>query len=85
MLEFIKMFGMGILYTILSPVILAVFLLFVAYSLVNYLVCEAIYLAGFFLGKKFDEKTSLDKTLAKMKEEKEKEVSVDSMGGDLNA
>ena len=57
MLEFIKMFGMGIVYTILSPFILAFFLLFVVYSLFNYLVCEFIYLGGFFLGKRFDDTT----------------------------
>lgn len=71
MLEFIKMFGMGILYTILSPVILAFFLLFLVYSIFNYLVCEAIYLGGFFFGRKFDDKTELEKKYLKLKKEKE--------------
>lgn len=75
MLEFIKMFGMGILYTILSPVILLFFLLFVVYSVFNYLVCEAIYLGGFFLGKRFDDKTELEKTYAKMKKEREEVIA----------
>ena len=71
MLEFIKMFGLGIMYTILSPVLLVLFALFVVYSFFNYLVCEAINLGGFFLGKKFDEKTELDRRYLKMKKEKE--------------
>ena len=71
MLEFIKMFGMGILYTILSPIIVAFFLLFVVYSVFNYLVCEAIYLGGFFFGRKFDDKTELEKKYLKLKKERE--------------
>jgi hypothetical protein len=82
------MFGMGILYTILSPVILALFLAFLIYSFVNYLVCEGIYLGGFFLGKKFVAETELDKKFAKIKEEKKQasahEENVVAEGGDLN-
>ena len=97
MLEFIKMFGMGILYTILSPVILLVFLIFVAYSIVNYFVCEVIYLSGFFMGKRFEEQTKLDKALAKRRKEKKEllnaqysEISnneveeLNGQGGDFN-
>ena len=81
------MFGLGIVYTILSPVILAFFVAFLIYALVNYLVCEVIYLGGFFLGKKFVAQTELDKKLAKMKEEKkeaEAHAEVENRGGDLN-
>lgn len=98
MLEFIKMFGMGILYTILSPVILAFFLLFVVYSVLNYLVCEVIYLGGFFLGRRFDDKTELEKRYLKLKKEREENivshtetsvsydnVSVNSEDGDYHA
>ena len=74
MLEFIKMFVMGIVYTVLSPVILAVFAVFLVYALINYLVCESIYLGGFFLGKRFVAETELDKKYAKMKEEKNMKV-----------
>ncbi len=92
MLEFIKMFGLGIVYTILSPVFLVVFALFAIYSLFNYLACEAINLGGFFLGRKFDEKTSLDKQYLKMKKEEEKTEEIKETieekvekGGDLDA
>ena len=95
MLEFIKMFGMGILYTILSPFILAFYLLFVVYSFFNYLVCESIYLGGFFLGRKFDDTTELERKLIKVKKEKEalkqKELELNNQvvitheDGDLNA
>lgn len=96
MLEFIKMFGMGILYTILSPAILLFFLLFLAYTACNYLVCEIIYLSGFFMGKRFSELTALDKKLEKMKKEKSMEENTNmietpervldaSEDGDFNA
>ena len=90
MLEFIKMFGMGIIYTVLFPIILILFLLFVVYTVFNYLVCEAIYFGGFFLGRKFDDTTKLEKKLIKLKEEKEtpqvEEVKeVENEEGDLNA
>ena len=92
MLEFIKMFGMGIFYTIMSPIILVFFALFLIYSFFNYLVCEVINLSGFFLGRKFTPQTALDKDCAKML--KEKELSVESEeteeeyvseGGDFDA
>ena len=75
MLEFIKMFGLGIFYTILSPIILLFFLLCVVYTIGNYLVCEVIYLSGFFMGKRFSEHTALDKKLEKMKKEKLMEIN----------
>ena len=88
MLEFIKMFGLGILYTILSPLILAFFLLFVVYSVFNYLVYEVIYLGGFFLGKRFTVETPLEKKLVEMrkatKEERANEIP-QGKEGDLNA
>jgi hypothetical protein len=92
-LEFIKMFGIGVLYTLLSPFILAFFLIFVVYSIVNYLVFEVINLGGFFLGKRFTTETELEKKLAKMKQEKvalssqpkiENEEVVNNEEGDLH-
>ena len=93
MLEFIKMFGLGILYTILSPILLVIFLLFVVYSLFNYLVYEVIYLGGFFMGKRFSVETPLEKKLAQMKKEaadaqaeaSQVKEAVKSKEGDLNA
>ena len=80
MLEFIKMFGLGILYTVLSPVILAIFLLFILYAFFNYLVFEVINIVGFFAGKRLSEETELDKKLKKIRAEK-----ANAQGGDLNA
>ena len=82
MLEFIKMFGLGILYTILSPVFLLVFLLFVLFALGNYFVFEVINLVGFFAGKRFSVETDLDKKLKQIRAERQ-ETHVE--GGDLNA
>ncbi|MBR3891299.1 MAG: hypothetical protein IKJ30_04420 [Bacilli bacterium] len=84
MLEFIKMFGLGVLYTVLSPVFLLVFLLFVVYSLFNYLVFEVINVIGFFAGKRFTEETDLDKKLKKMKEQGLMGPAANK-GGDHNA
>ena len=84
MLEFVKMFGLGVLYTVLSPVFLLIFLLFVVYSLFNYLVFEVINIIGFFAGKRFTEETELDKKLKKIKEQGQPGPVV-NRGGDHNA
>ena len=68
MLEFIKMFGLGVLYTILSPILLVVFALFVVYVFFNYLVLETINFFGFFFGYTFSSKTKLEEALEKQKE-----------------
>jgi len=83
MLEFIKMFGLGILYTILSPVFLLVFVLFVLFALGNYFVLEVMNLVGFFAGKRFSVETELDKKLKQMRAEKKETAHTE--GGDLNA
>ena len=57
MLEFIKMFGLGILYTLLLPFIVAIFGCYLVYVFFNYLVIEAKTLFGFFFGYTFSETT----------------------------
>lgn len=94
MLEFIKMFGLGILYTILFPFIVVFFALVLVGVLINYLVLEVINLSGFFFGNTFTVETKLDKKLKQMKEEaklaleKEKEELsdgfIDERGSDLD-
>ena len=69
MLEFIKMFGLGILYTILLPFILMVFAGYLVYVFFNYLVVESMALFGFFFGYTFSDETELEKELILMKEE----------------
>ena len=68
MLEFIKMFGLGILYTILFPFILVIFVLYLIYVLFNYLVLEMINFFGFFFGYTFTPETALEKKLHIMKQ-----------------
>ena len=63
MLEFIKMFGLGILYTILFPFIVAIFALYLVYVVGNYLVLEAINFFGFFFGYTFTTETELEKKI----------------------
>lgn len=69
MLEFIKMFGLGIIYTLLSPLFAAILLLVIIYSTINYLVLEIINLSGFFFGRRVVAETDLDKQLKSVKEE----------------
>lgn len=68
MLEFIKMFGLGILYTILFPLIMAVFALSLVYVFCNYIVNECIHFFGFFFGYTFSVETELEKKLREIKE-----------------
>lgn len=67
MLEFIKMFGVGILYTILFPFIVLIFALYLVYVFCNYLVLEAVHIFGFFFGYNFSVETELEKKLNEMK------------------
>ncbi len=76
MLEFIKMFGLGILYTILFPFIVAIFALALVYVFVSYLVMESISIFGFFFGYTFTSETELEKKLREMKEDGEQPVEI---------
>lgn len=68
MLEFIKMFGLGILYTILFPFIVVIFAAFLVYVFCDYLVLEVKTLVGFFFGYTFTTDTQLEIKLKEMKE-----------------
>ena len=77
MLEFIKMFGLGILYTILFPFILVFFALCLVYVILNYFVMEIINFFGFFFGHTFTTDTELDKKLKEIKAESHKQVAIE--------
>ena len=68
MLEFIKMFGLGILYTILFPFIVVIFVAFLVYVFCDYLFLEVKTLVGFFFGYTFTTDTELEVKLKEMKE-----------------
>ena len=70
MLEFIKMFGLGILYTLFLPFIIVIFVVYLIYVFFNYLVIESKTLFGFFFGYTFSEETELEKKLEMLKLEK---------------
>lgn len=70
MLEFIKMFGLGILYTILFPFLVIIFALFLVYVFVDYIVLEIKTLVGFFFGYTFTTDTELELQLEELKEAK---------------
>ena len=69
MLEFIKMFGLGVVYTIIFPFIVIIFLVNLVYSFINYLIMECIAIFGFFFGYTFSTETPLEKKLEEMKNE----------------
>lgn len=71
MLEFIKMFGLGIVYTILFPVLVVIFAVYLVYVLCNYLVIEIYNCVSYFFGYTFTTETKLEKELTKIKEEKD--------------
>ena len=71
MLEFIKMFGLGVLYTIAFPVVVVVFAIYLVYAFFNYLVMESITLFGFFFGYTFSTETETERVLREKKEEVE--------------
>lgn len=76
MLEFIKMFGLGILYTILFPFIVVFFAVVLVYVVINYLVHEVVNFFGFFLGHTFTTDTALDIKLKEIKAASHKEVEL---------
>lgn len=85
MLEFIKMFGLGVLYTILFPFLVIIFAAFLVYVFADYLFLEVKTLVGFFFGYTFTTETELELKLKEMKEEKEEhseEALVQEMEGD---
>jgi len=53
MLEFAKTLGIGLLATILSPLILLLFVLYIVYTLLVYIVHELCSIVFFFSGKNF--------------------------------
>ena len=83
MLEFIKMFGLGILYTLLLPFIIAIFICYIIYVFFNYLVLEAINLFGFFFGYTFTPETELEKKLESMRVKPEQEKNQEATGDEL--
>ena len=84
MLEFIKMFGLGLLYTILFPFFVVVFALYLVYTLGNYLVIEVYNCVSFFFGYTFTTETALEKKLNSMNEEKYGIVSVSQIRDNEN-
>ena len=61
----------GILYTILFPFIVLIFIMYLVYVFFNYLVVESLTLFGFFFGYTFSTETELEKKLKEMKDEEE--------------
>ena len=67
------MFGLGILYTILFPLIVVIFAAYLVYVFFNYLVLELVAIFGFFFGYTFTAETELEEKLHELKDEKKKE------------
>lgn len=82
MLEFIKMFGLGILYTILFPFIVVIFAAFLVYVFGDYLFLEIKTLVGFFFGYTFSTDTELEIKLKEMKESAKLQAEKESSNED---
>lgn len=63
MLEFLRMFGQGILYTIISPILFAIWALHVVFVLLVTLCYEVKNILLFFTGRTLKSKDSQEKAL----------------------
>lgn len=73
-MKFLKSFLRGLLYVVLSPLIIAGFALYAVYSVFVYLVTFFIATIRFFSGNKLTTDLKQDKTLKKFVKEKKEEI-----------
>ena len=67
MVEFLRLFGQGVFFTLISPFLAAVWLLGVAYSILNYIVYEIKNISSFFVGKPLNAPHPLETELEEKK------------------
>lgn len=79
MVEFLRLFGQGIFFTLISPFLALVLLLGVTYNFLNYIVFEIKNFSSFFVGKPLDAPNALEAQLEERKAEEE--ASAYWMGG----
>ena len=68
MMEFLKTFGQGILYVIISPILAVIFVFYLIYALFDYIVLEILSILLFFGGKNYKADDYETEMLNKVKE-----------------
>lgn len=71
MLEFLRMFGQGVLYTIISPILFAIWAVHVVFVLFVTIFYEAKNILLFFTGRTLKSKDSLERKLDEKKKQAE--------------
>ncbi|MBE6124042.1 MAG: hypothetical protein E7184_00665 [Erysipelotrichaceae bacterium] len=71
MLEFLRMFGQGVFYTIISPILFAIWAVHVVFVLIVTLVYEVKNILLFFTGRTLKSKDSLEKEMEVRKQQAE--------------
>ena len=78
MVEFLRLFGQGVFFTIISPILAAIWLLGVVYNLLNYIIFEIKNISSLFVGKPLDAPNDLEIELEARKAE---ELASNRWGG----
>lgn len=71
MVEFLRLFGQGIFFTLISPFLALILLLGVTYNFLNYIIFEIKNFSSFFVGKPLDTPNALEAQLEERKAEEE--------------
>lgn len=69
MVEFLRLFGQGVFFTLISPFLALVLLLGVVYNFLNYIIFEIKNFSSFFVGKPLDTPNQLELELEERKAE----------------
>lgn len=72
MVEFLRLFGQGVFFTLISPILAAIWLLGVVYTFLNYIIYEIKNFSRFFVGKPL---TAPDKFEIEVEEKKAEEAA----------
>ena len=78
MVEFLRLFGQGVFFTIISPILAAIWLLGVAYNLINYIIFEIKNISSFFVGRPLNAPNDFEIAL---EERKAEEMAANHWGG----
>lgn len=68
MLDFLKTFGQGILFVIISPILAVIFAFYLIYAFFTYVILEILSLLLFFRGKNYNSDDYETEMLNKVKE-----------------
>ncbi len=78
MVEFLRLFGQGVFFTLISPILALIWLLGVVYTLLNYIIYEIKNFSSFFVGKPLNTPNKLE---IELEEKKAEEVAASRWNG----